>query len=415
MRGFFMKNSYTILCDYILVALFFSFPFLNIFRSLDKIHVDFSFLSILSLISLLYIGLTKRGGEIFKQFRKREVQSFLIFLLISLTTLVYAFNIVESIIDLSRFLIFFLILIELYILSKNKKVNILLILLLLLLCIESLKIFSVFLENFNFKSGIARIRELQGFSYNPNIGAFSLAIKIPFLIYSIYISKNRILKLFLGVLQIIVFFDILIISSRGAILALILVLIFLVIYSILKKDKKIIRTMILSVFLFTLSSVTQIYLNRSNEAFQMNKRITNYNDSSVKGRLDYYAACIDKIKENPLIGVGIGNWKILSLKYGKDNIVSYEVPYHAHNDFLHLASEVGIMGSFAYLFIFLFPVYILLLKMKDYSFLSLIIISSILVFIIDSNLNFPRARPYSFMNIISVFIFYNLFSGKKKV
>ena len=36
---------------------------------------------------------------------------------------------------------------------------------------------------------------------------------------------------------------------------------------------------------------------------------------------------------NPFLG-GIGNWKIISLKYDAENIKNYIIPYNAHNDVL---------------------------------------------------------------------------------
>ena len=72
-------------------------------------------------------------------------------------------------------------------------------------------------------------------------------------------------------------------------------------------------------------------------------------DSSVNQRLRYYEDVITHISKNPILGVGIGNWKLTSIKYDKDDIDGYIVPYHAHSDFIQLGAELGILGIFLYI------------------------------------------------------------------
>ena len=390
---------------------FFIFPFIPTLRTLDKIYVDFTYLSIISFI-FIYLLITKRGNLLLSKLKKKEILFFSIFLIISLISFTHTFNIIESIISFSKYLTFYLILILIYTLSENKRFDFLLVIAVGFLSIEALKIFSVFLENFTFEKGLNRIRELQGFSFNPNIGSFSLVVKTPILIYCIYLNKNRYLKFILSIFLIIVFFDVLIIGSRGGILALIFLNIILFIYSFFLKNKSFLKHQSIIILVFVLISLLQSNLYKNNNNLSVQNRIMSYNDDSVKGRLNFYKACFDKIIENPILGVGIGNWKILSLKYGKENIKSYEVPYHAHNDFLHLTSEIGLMGALSYLAVFIFPFYFLLLKRKNYSINGIVILLSISVFLIDSNLNFPRARPYSFINIILILTMFNLYREK---
>ena len=77
----------------------------------------------------------------------------------------------------------------------------------------------------------------------------------------------------------------------------------------------------------------------------------------------------------------------------------YIVPYHAHSDFIQLGAELGIIGFFSYLFIFLFAGYygfIILFRSNldfDTKLFVMILICSLGVYGIDANLNFPIARP----------------------
>lgn len=74
------------------------------------------------------------------------------------------------------------------------------------------------------------------------------------------------------------------------------------------------------------------------------KSITNTTtDGSNLGRFEVWTSSINMFKDYPAIGVGIGQWRT---KYEE----SYRLPsenqhlYHAHNNFIQLLSEVGILG-----------------------------------------------------------------------
>ena len=41
----------------------------------------------------------------------------------------------------------------------------------------------------------------------------------------------------------------------------------------------------------------------------------NNNDESINQRLRYYSAALKSIRMNPILGVGVGNWKFISIKY----------------------------------------------------------------------------------------------------
>ena len=61
------------------------------------------------------------------------------------------------------------------------------------------------------------------------------------------------------------------------------------------------------------------------------------------------------MSSNPILGVGLGNWKFKSIDYDKKDIFGYTVPYHAHSDFIQLGAELGvidfsILGNFSICF-----------------------------------------------------------------
>jgi len=121
------------------------------------------------------------------------------------------------------------------------------------------------------------------------------------------------------------------------------------------------------------------------------------------------------LKNNPLIGVGLGNWKIKSIEYDRLNMSSYVVPYHVHNDFLQIGTETGVLGILLYLSIFIFiglKSFIRSIDIKNkFSYEYMAIGLSLMVYFIDANLNFPHARVINqlvFIFLIAYFISLNL-------
>ena len=45
------------------------------------------------------------------------------------------------------------------------------------------------------------------------------------------------------------------------------------------------------------------------------------NDGSVNQRLRYYQDVLSHLKDNPILGTGLGNWKLVSIDYDKEDIV----------------------------------------------------------------------------------------------
>ena len=73
--------------------------------------------------------------------------------------------------------------------------------------------------------------------------------------------------------------------------------------------------------------------------------------SSIEERLKLWTKTLNMISENPLLGVGIGNWKIIIPSYGTTGLRSEQGEVHfqrPHNDFLWILAETGIISLLFY-------------------------------------------------------------------
>jgi O-antigen ligase len=112
---------------------------------------------------------------------------------------------------------------------------------------------------------------------------------------------------------------------------------------------------------------------------------------------------------SPIIGYGLGNFKIISIERDKENIRSYTVPYVMHNDFLEVAVELGIIGLSLFLLIFIYPIYFLLkrIKIKNLKTEHLVLLSMLFIYVVDSNLNFPFTRAASLLYLALILGMFN--------
>ena len=241
---------------------------------------------------------------------------------------------------------------------------------------------------------------LKGATGNKNITAASILIKTPFVIYLIYNVKNRFSRVFLSIINYSAFYLVFLLSARASIIGFFSVLTVFITSLTIKTiiTKTIIKDSAIWMILgsFILSSVIfQVNFRKDNSA-SFSKRVStiNKNDESTQQRLRFYRHSVDQIISNPIIGVGLGNWKIKSVDYDKNDVKDYIIPYHTHNDFLEIGTELGLIGLLLYLLIFYFPLKdVLRNKSSRVITVNTLILFCGIIYFVDANLNFPHARP----------------------
>ena len=404
--------------DHIFVCFVLLTPFVPIFGVIDRTGPQFYYLSISQLCIYLYLFLFRVEKLHFDFIRKNKiVLSYTLFLIVSLFSFVFSININESIVEWNQYFTLFNSLVVLVLLlGVNRSLwSFIFKAIILLLSIEALNILFVFIQNFDSGAAFSRLKEYQGLSSNQNIGAFALVIKIPFLLHFILKAHNKYFEILLFQLLVIVFFDVFIIASRGAILSMIIIVLLFsifILYHINKINKSHKIKFFATIFLFIGTAIFQNVLYQG-QTTSLTNRMSNYVDDSTNYRLDRYKDALSYIIENPIIGTGIGTWKIKATDLGSDTMKEYQVAYHAHNDFLQLAAETGLIGLLSYLLIFVIT-FVILYKsfMEELDFNSRVfwfsIFLSLIVFFLDSMINFPRIRPYSQVVILYVLAFVSL-------
>jgi len=378
-------NSFVLIC----ILLVGYIPYLN---SIDKLAPQWFLLGVFSSVYLLIFSLIK-GENLFKNFKNPINFGFLITLFFILISILYSVNKIESTIVLSRWITLGLVFFTFQsILSyKIKTENIYLI-------IASLSFFEIIIPFIEYQRIIsvheftfADANYLKTFTGNKNITAASISLKLPFLIFCIRYFKKIILKIITTIFLIIGLYDLVLISSRAALLGVIIISISIIIYIIItRKDKYLLIYPCCFIFVLLISKFT---IPQSKVLIQDRISTINNQDQSTNERVRFYKHGLNAFLNSPLIGTGIGTWKTESIKYDKENIQSYVVPYHMHNDFLQLAVEIGLFGLISYLSLFFFSIKILFKKFFDNKKIIFPLLLSLIIYGIDANFNFPMARP----------------------
>lgn len=393
------------LLDFTLIALTAITFIIPGFQSIDQMFPEFLYLSIIQVITTLYIIIFKKD-ELGQNLKNISVISSFVFLVLSVLSYFVAINKQLTFIEFIYFFLFYLTFFNSLILFQKKSFNFYINLILILLTIESTKVLIEFIKIYNFEHPILRSPYYAGFSSNVNITAFSILFKLPVILYKLFKlkSSNKILTFLLYGVFFISLFAIFLCYSRGAIITLFIISLFYILLLFKSNSIKFKFFNFILVLFLAYGSNKLALINSGSDIIQ--RASTFYlkdQNSSLNYRLGYYKDAIHAGFQKPFIGWGLGNWKIVGIKYAKDRMKEYQVGYHTHNDFLQLFAEIGILGCLSYIIFLFYPIIPIVKSFKSlnddnkyfFSFLGLMF----LILFIDSNINFPRARPTSIVNI----------------
>lgn len=257
------------------------------------------------------------------------------------------------------------------------------------------------------KEGL-RVIAIKGFAGNKNITAASIAFKLPFVLYIIHSISRQLYRFGLSIVLFGGVLAISLIEARAAILStlvvFILFLLFQVYLLVIKhySTKQGVVNIVLTVFPYLVAMLFNIGITNTANKGTITDTVGRiaFTEESSNGRFQYWGDAFNYILKNPILASGLGNWKIASISEGKEHISGYTVPYHAHNDFIHVFTETGILGGLTYISIFAYLTFYLFIllyrKYKKQGILELqyfFLLLPLIVYGLDAGLNFPVARP----------------------
>ena len=325
----------------------------------------------------------------------------------------YAINPTEAIVCLARLASTFFIYTNFAILLYKKDIKSFFlpisILISLVLFYDSIAVISSFTKNAKTMLLDQNILSLMGKNGNKNVMAASLLIKFPFALFVVLRSKFLgrtigIFVLFFGS------FALFILNTRSTFVALFLILIIFAASTIYFKIKSTWPKIVwpLAYFIIPISiaffSANLVLENavKSQEVQggygTVTKRIDDITaNTKEESRLRLWKAGLDYTSKHPFIGDGYGNWKLASIPYEKEYTNDLFVPYHAHNDFIEAAVDLGIIGGLAYLGLFILA-FLFTLRLwvkedaKEFRLFATISFMALTCYFVDAFLNFPTER-----------------------
>jgi len=399
--------------EIIIILLYLLTEFVPQFDAIDVMGSQWLYLSILNCFTTLYLLIRKR--LIPNQFFKSTL--FILyfgFVLIAGLSFFVSYNIIESIVTYTRLLVSFIAFINIIsLINYNSKIlkNLFFLMGLIVMC-QSLDVIIEFITKIpKFPKLDDLILSLTGNTGNKNILAASIVIKIPFVLYAIY-NVKRYGRIFYLTILFLCFFSIFIINARASFISLFLeILIFIILIiiyyfknrrelAILLKPALVIGVLILSVFIFQISFSALQKQKIKGEYGGLEQRISEISISNpTKARFDHWKYAIDFTKKHPSLGGGYGNWKINTIPYEKDDNPAFVSSKHAHNDFLEIFADTGILGGLIYLgvficlFLYAFKVIFSNKNTLDYKLIVSTVLMCLTAYFIDAFFNFPIERP----------------------
>ena len=405
-------NPSNLIASFFLI-LYLCIGFIPNWSAVDKIAPQWLGMNILNMVVITYFLYNYKN---FKNSLPRFLNSKLtllygFFIIWAAGSFFYAINQTEQIVNITRQLNIFLMYGNMFVLMSalNNKTSFFSWTIISILSVEIYYVLTEALDMLN-NNGVIESGALKGVTANRNITAFSLAIKLPFAYYFLHTQKKYFIKAAIAILIFSVLLGLSMIQSRASFLATgfgILAFVVGIFYLGMKEQKINYKRSILSILGVLIPLLLAITINQTvlkdKGADAVSRAATIgaiTTDDSITARLRYYSDVLQQIKSSPIFGVGLGNWKLKSIDYDKYDVKGYVVPYHAHSDFIQLGAELGIVGFFTYLGVFVCIIFLAfneIFKNQSRSlqerFFIFLLIVALGIYSVDASLNFPIARP----------------------
>ena len=379
----------------------------------DRVAWQWLYLAVVNLLGLVCNLILVYKGRVKPVQLPFSFKTFLILFLWAALSISYSLSFQVTVIDLSRFFLYLITFYNLIIVLNEVDITFsqfsyLFSILFIYEIFFSYIPLIEFLSQGKFKNSMSNA--LEGIASNVNITSFSIALKIPFLTY-LFFTKKRFFSRTVVILLIALGFIILnFLNTRAITLANYFILFTILVYGLVNFNKSVFfRSIFLISVIFISFNLPSILSTERADKNDEIVTITTEHDESTNQRLRYYKAGMKQILSNPIIGVGLGGWKLESISYDSEASVQYIVPYHMHNDFLQFGAELGLIGILIYIIFFSSSFLSFLIDLKNfrvrYDLKALVVLLFFIYIFFDSNLNFPFARPMIYIQLLLFIIF----------
>ncbi|AUC14065.1 hypothetical protein BTO06_02325 [Tenacibaculum sp. SZ-18] len=443
-----IKEERILFLDKVIILLYLAVGFFPHMNAFDVAITQWYYISIVNVITLVYLKFYKNFIEVdfHHKIAKFTFLGALLFLFISCLSIVKSISVSESIVFICILLNTLIAFFNLYLIVKDKLVELFLFIVYTVigfLVIESLQVIHHFaiLNGSEPRSGELFL-ELNPTYGNRNILAASLIVKLAFTFYVFFRARNK-FEYFLSLCVIYIsVFAILIIGARTAIYSLPIIFLILITgkfyvdkHKAISELKKYLTPLliILSLSLISALSINKIHKGKFNKFADLvftKKKKDLYRGEDIEisfasdsGRKEFWVAALNGFQSNPVLGVGLGNWKLIKkeelIKSNKNGNHFY--PRRVHNDFLQVLSEVGVLGFLLFIGLFGLVYYVLIIsffkeKDKDLKLIVLVTFSGFIAYSLDSLINFPSERtPIQILGFLLIVIALSLLKRTDRI
>jgi len=207
-----------------------------------------------------------------------------------------------------------------------------------------------------------------------NIWGQILVSIIPFAIYRFFNARTVLAKTAFASSALLILLSMLFTQSRGAFLAFVIILIFIIVE--MKISGQVLATMAI-IGMAILFIVPQKYTARIlslDSLFNPNQENSLTEDESIAGRREKMLTGLAMFSENPIMGVGFANytdnyWNYagnLGLEAGVRNLTSESSARQPHSLYIEILAETGLLGLMTFLAFFGFMLQSLIISRRRY-------------------------------------------------
>ena len=378
----------------------------------------------IGLIWWLYSQYQSKKFEIVTTSLYMPILSFLAWSYISLLWVEDGYLAITTLVQYTVSVLVFFLVINVF--ENTKKIDRILIgLIVSMVLVSILGLFQYYLtDNYLVQNLFPQFAEPSATFGNRNMASHFLVMTLPLSISYVFIAKTRLSVILMAISVFIGFWYVMYISARQAYLALLIELIFLCVFFLIdnlknKEDSYLnklnlikFKSYALLVIVFSLFIMSN-FTNKGWDFSTSSKfnRVQSINMEGGSSRIPAWVNTIELIKDNPIIGVGVGQWsQTYPLYYDrveKDVIFNEKLRLkRLHNDYLEIFSNAGIIGFLILISLAFLSIKLIFNTLKDYKNLyrmQMLGLSMGLVgFLIVSFFSFP-ARV--FLPIFLVFVF----------